>query len=414
MLILGIDTGGTYTDGVILDRETRTVLHTAKALTTPENLSAGITACMRALCFSGWEQIGMVGLSTTLATNAIVEGRGCRVGLLPLIWQLLRDVRSVMDALRIRAPLMIVRGDGSLMDAAYAAERPVETVLSGPAASVTGAQFLSGLRDGLVVDMGGTTTDIAALSGGMCSVSEEGALLSGWRTRVRALEIRTFGLGGDSEIVLRPDGSVRIGPRKVVPLCRAAVTAGRAGLREAAAACGIPAEKLERRLTDAVVRQLAADCREGAAAEAGSILIGVGAPARSWLTAAAAQLGWPCVVPRCAEVANAVGAAAGQVCESARALVRHNRLNDCFYVYTESCRMEAEHLRAAQELARGAVRRTVLEKAARAGAEAPEVTLREQLTAGEDGAFVEWCVAADAKGYPSAKYKGNPPDFTGG
>lgn len=312
MLILGIDTGGTYTDGVILDRETRTVLHTAKALTTPENLSAGITACMRALRFSGW------------------------------------------------------------------------------------------------------------------------------RTRVRALEIRTFGLGGDSEIVLRPDGSVRIGPRKVVPLCRAAVTAGRAGLtptdllhvsgtyrewdaqraraglREAAAACGIPAEKLERRLTDAVVRQLAADCREGAAAEAGSILIGVGAPARSWLTAAAAQLGWPCVVPRCAEAANAVGAAAGQVCESARALVRHNRLSDCFYVYTESCRMEAEHLRAAQELARGAVRRTVLEKAARAGAEAPEVTLREQLTAGEDGAFVEWCVAADAKGYPSAKYKGNPPDFTGG
>ena len=65
--------------------------------------------------------------------------------------------------------------------------------------------------------------------------------------------------------------------------------------------------------------------------------------------------------------------------------------------------MEAEHLRAAQELARGAVRRTVLEKAARAGAEAPEVTLREQLTAGEDGAFVEWCVAADAKGYPGAK-----------
>lgn len=43
MLILGIDTGGTYTDGVILDRETRTVLHTAKALTTPENLSAGLT-----------------------------------------------------------------------------------------------------------------------------------------------------------------------------------------------------------------------------------------------------------------------------------------------------------------------------------------------------------------------------------
>ena len=64
----------------------------------------------------------------------------------------------------IKAPLMVVKGDGSLIEAAVAMESPVETILSGPAASVVGARYLSGEDDVFVVDMGGTTTDIA-LSG---------------------------------------------------------------------------------------------------------------------------------------------------------------------------------------------------------------------------------------------------------
>ena len=83
-LVLGIDTGGTYTDGVVLRRETREVIATAKSLTTREDLALGIAGCLDNLDFSDYDQIDFVTLSTTLATNAIVEGRGCRVGLLLL------------------------------------------------------------------------------------------------------------------------------------------------------------------------------------------------------------------------------------------------------------------------------------------------------------------------------------------
>ena len=86
--------------------------------------------------------------------------------LLPIIAELLVHVRAVMAQRGIHAPLMVVRGDGTLMSEAMTRRRPVETILSGPAASVCGAQALSGVRDGLVLDIGGTTSDIALLIDG--------------------------------------------------------------------------------------------------------------------------------------------------------------------------------------------------------------------------------------------------------
>src|SRR6202044_3379168 len=106
-------------------------------------------------------------------------------------------VSQVVAAESIDAPLMIVKGDGSLMKADVALEYPVETVLSGPAASVVGASFLTGLKDFVVSDMGGTTTDVAVVAGGRPVVRPEGAVIGGWRTMVRAIEVHTCGLGGD-------------------------------------------------------------------------------------------------------------------------------------------------------------------------------------------------------------------------
>ncbi|CEO90561.1 hydantoinase/oxoprolinase N-terminal domain-containing protein [Syntrophaceticus schinkii] len=83
-LVLGIDTGGTYTDGVVVELKNREILNKAKALTTREDLSIGIRNCINNLKFEGLKDISAVSLSTTLATNAIVEGRGCEVGLLML------------------------------------------------------------------------------------------------------------------------------------------------------------------------------------------------------------------------------------------------------------------------------------------------------------------------------------------
>ena len=85
----------------------------------------------------------------------------------------------MLEAESIDAPLMIVKGDGSLMKAEVALEYPVETILSGPAASVVGAGFLTGLGDFLVADMGGTTTDCAVVCGGRPAINAEGALIGG-------------------------------------------------------------------------------------------------------------------------------------------------------------------------------------------------------------------------------------------
>jgi N-methylhydantoinase A/oxoprolinase/acetone carboxylase beta subunit len=103
------------------------------------------------------------------------------------------------------------------MSVAVATDRPVETVLSGPAASVNGARLLTGLKDALVVDVGGTTTDTAELVEGMVEVCESGARVGGFATHVKALNVRTIGLGGDSLICWHRD-AVHLGPRRVAPV----------------------------------------------------------------------------------------------------------------------------------------------------------------------------------------------------
>jgi N-methylhydantoinase A/oxoprolinase/acetone carboxylase beta subunit len=334
-ICIGLDTGGTYTDAVALDAGQR-VLASAKALTTHWDLSLGLGAGLRAVLAAlppGTDrgQISLVSVSTTLATNAVVENRfssvctilvgfdermversglrragggvivhvpggheatgdeaapldeaavdaavsefGAQVEafavaamfsvrnpaherrvrelirarcakpvtcsfelssqldapkraltaalnarLTPQIHHLLDALAGVLTREGISAPVMIVKGDGSLIKAEVALEYPVETVLSGPAASVVGAGFLSGLEDFAVADMGGTTTDVAVVSGGAPLVRGEGAVIGGWRTMVEAIDVHTCGLGGDSEVHIDRDAHLRVGPRKVMPL----------------------------------------------------------------------------------------------------------------------------------------------------------------------------------------------------
>ncbi len=148
-------------------------------------------------------------------------------------------IRAAMESLQLDARLMVVRGDGSLVSADFVTQRPIETVLSGPAASVIGARHLARSSmagqetldaGSLVVDIGGTTTDIAAIRNG-AAVAADGsdnadtATVGGHATMVTALPTVTVGLGGDSEIRIPADGSrgeLAVGPRRVVPLCVAA------------------------------------------------------------------------------------------------------------------------------------------------------------------------------------------------
>ncbi|WP_447414943.1 hydantoinase/oxoprolinase family protein, partial [Clostridium perfringens] len=86
----------------------------------------------------------------------------------------------------IAAPLMMVRGDGTLVTTKFARARPIETILSGPAASLVGARYLTDLDDAVISDIGGTTTDIAVLEAGRLRLDPEGATVGGQRTMVEA------------------------------------------------------------------------------------------------------------------------------------------------------------------------------------------------------------------------------------
>jgi N-methylhydantoinase A/oxoprolinase/acetone carboxylase beta subunit len=331
-LVLGIDTGGTYTDGVLLEYHSRKILTAHKSLTTKRDFSIGIENVIEGIDIKDPSAIRMVSVSTTLATNAIAEGKGKRVALfligydpelvasfkmesrfatpnffyftgghdlhgqekdeldlpalvtktnqikgdvdaiaissyfsplnpeheirtynaisqicdLPLVLghqlstklgsverattaalnasllAVLQDfiiaVRRAMERRGIEAPLMVVRGDGTLMSDEFAARSPVETIHSGPAASAIGGRFLSRTDDALVVDVGGTTTDLALIQNGEVTISETGASVSGYKTSVKAANLLSIGLGGDSHITLDRENNITIGPERVVPL----------------------------------------------------------------------------------------------------------------------------------------------------------------------------------------------------
>ncbi|HEV7416601.1 MAG TPA: hydantoinase/oxoprolinase family protein, partial [Tianweitania sediminis] len=141
--------------------------------------------------------------------------------LIAMIDRLVAATEGWLDQQGIRAPLMVVRGDGALVSASFARNRPIETILSGPAASLVGARHMTGLDDALVSDIGGTTTDVAVLDKGRPRLDPEGATVGGFRTMVEAVAMRTFGLGGDSEVALDDDGlapGIKLGPRRLVPL----------------------------------------------------------------------------------------------------------------------------------------------------------------------------------------------------
>ncbi|MCP3990340.1 MAG: hydantoinase/oxoprolinase family protein [Actinomycetia bacterium] len=356
-LMLGIDTGGTFTDAVVVEHGSGRVVATAKASTTHHELAIGIKGALKAVLSEPEvepEAIALVSLSTTLATNALVEGHGdpaclvmigftpaevARLGqsqttsgvgegagamvgeanelitiegghdalgqelapvdvatlerslievsplvsayavasqfsvrnpahelvvaevirartampvtashelsarldgprrattallnarLIAMIGRLELAVRSSVTAAGIDAPFMMVRGDGSLAAAAFAAKRPIETILSGPAASTIGVRHLAGhdgvgeeAIDGLVVDIGGTTTDLAVMEGGRLKLATDGAVVAGHRTMVEAVALTTRGLGGDSEV--HSGRPLLLGPGRAIPLSRLAI-----------------------------------------------------------------------------------------------------------------------------------------------------------------------------------------------
>lgn len=326
-LIIGIDTGGTYTDAVLADKSTKKVIASAKTPTTHYDLSLGIKTALKKLMeghLNDLSGIAEVHVSTTLATNAVVEDRGARVGLfvigqtkpldlpavstryvpgghtftgdeeesldlemlvdgiealrghvdayaitasmsiqnpahelvaakaiqmmdpkplflshqisrkpgmkeraatavlnaglMPVMEYFLKSMNHALSSEGFRGNVKIVRGDGFLMDLEKAASEAAFTFASGPAATAIYGAMPSKGAEAIVVDVGGTTTDITMIRGGRPVISSDGSIIGEWETHVDAVEMHTVGCGGDSRVGLDSDARISVGPCRVIPV----------------------------------------------------------------------------------------------------------------------------------------------------------------------------------------------------
>lgn len=151
----------------------------------------------------------------------IKRGASCLLNarLIPVIDTFLKAVSKSASQAGITCQPVIVRSDGSLMSREFARLRPVETLLCGPVASLMGAQELTSAKNAIIVDMGGTTTDVAFLQNGHPRRVNGGIHIGNWDTFVKGLFVDTFALGGDSGIRLHPKYGIYLDNRRVIPLC---------------------------------------------------------------------------------------------------------------------------------------------------------------------------------------------------
>ena len=324
--IIGIDTGGTCTDAVLMETETGTIVATSKQPTTHSNLAEGTAHALSALLESSKvavDTIDKVAVSSTLATNSVVENKGARVALLvigyvkhfklpvkaivfikgghnfqgveeeeldldylvnivdglrgevdaygvcsamsiknpahelvaekaismldpkpvfcshqvssiagmqqraataglhatlmPIMDKYVNGVQDAMQQKQLNCPMVVVAGNCDLVESAHIVHHAGLTVASGPACT---AHFgaLQSREQSLVIDVGGTTTDIAMIENGAPLMSKDGCQVGAWRTHIEAVDMHTGGIGGDSHVRVDKDGQLHIGPIRVEPI----------------------------------------------------------------------------------------------------------------------------------------------------------------------------------------------------
>jgi len=160
-----------------------------------------------------------VSLSHNVGRLGLIErenGTILNAALASLTQHVMASLENALAALGIPAPLYISQNDGTLISAAEAARYPVLTIGSGPTNSMRGAAFLTGVENGIVMDVGGTTCDIGVLSNGYPRESSIAVDIGGVRTNFRMPDILAIGLGGGTRIHLgETTDDVTVGPDSV-------------------------------------------------------------------------------------------------------------------------------------------------------------------------------------------------------
>ncbi len=142
--------------------------------------------------------------------------------LIPVTERFMTTVEAEIKARGIDAKVFMLKCDGSVIGIQSALKKPIESIFSGPAGSLVGASFLAKSETCAVIDVGGTSTDISVINNGVPDMSDSGAIVGGWKTRVKAIRMETSAMGGDSHVWVKGK-DINIGPRRVIPLCRASV-----------------------------------------------------------------------------------------------------------------------------------------------------------------------------------------------
>jgi N-methylhydantoinase A/oxoprolinase/acetone carboxylase beta subunit len=135
----------------------------------------------------------------------------------PIHKEFFHAVEKSLEAKGLKLPIRLLKADGGNMRFSSTIEHPVQTILSGPAASAMGAvAFGPQKEDTLVMDIGGTTTDMAVLINRSPVLDPLGIELGRYKTLIRSLEILSLGLGGDSAVSVS-NGKLKIGPERMGP-----------------------------------------------------------------------------------------------------------------------------------------------------------------------------------------------------
>ena len=283
-----------------------------------------------------------VSVSSEIGSMGLIERENATI-LNAALWQVAERftdgfAKSLQDEGIVNADVYLSQNDGTLMTMEHARKYPILTVACGPTNSIRGASYLSNLSDAVVVDVGGTTTDLGVIQNGFPRESSVAVTIGGVRTNFRMPDVISIGLGGGSIVRVTPDGEVTVGPDSVgyditkkalvfggdvITATDVAVRLGMVELGDASLANSIPLEVAKKAMS--AIRHLiedSVDAMKVSNADVEIVLVGGGSIILPDKIAGASKV----VNPAHFGCANAIGSAISKVSGTFEKLMNYEEL----------------------------------------------------------------------------------------